>query len=267
MANLYFPQLMSGALVQYPIRKTLLTRSIKNILPDGNMILLADPDAARLIWQLSYADLSSADIRALQAHFNACVGPFHAFTFIDPTDNMLASSSDWTAAAWQQSGLIKVVPGIADPAGGSAAFRVTNTSAANQEISQVLAVPASYQYCFSIYASSAYSSTLNLVRSGPSSSQVTNFVVGPTWTRLISAGRLNDPGVNLTVAVSLSPGQEIQIYAVQLEPQNAPSRYKPTTNSGGVYAGAHWTADELTITAQAPDLFSASFSIETALED
>jgi hypothetical protein len=266
MANLCFPQLASGALVQYPIRKTLLTRSIKNILPDGSMILLADPDAARLVWQLSYSDLSSADVGALQAHFNACVGPFHAFTFIDPTDNMLASSSDWTSAAWQKSTLINVTSGITDPEGGFAAFRVTNTAEADQEISQLLEVPASYQYCFSAYASSAYASTLKLIRSGPVASEVTSFAVGPTWTRLVSAGRLNDSGIGLTVSISLAPGQQIDFYGVQLEPQAVPSRYKPT-KTGGVYSSAHLVADELTITAQAPELFAVSLSIETALKD
>ncbi len=119
MANLYFPQLTSGALAQYPIKKTRLVRTIKNVLPDGSMVLLADPGGARLLWQMAYTSLSTVDVGALQAHFEACVGPYHAFTFIDPTDNMLVSSFDLTATGWQTSSLIQLSAGMADPDGGT----------------------------------------------------------------------------------------------------------------------------------------------------
>src|ERR1700761_8140534 len=105
MASLFYPQLTSGAVAQYPIRKIRSVRTIKNVLLDGSMILFSDPDGAQLLWELSYTGLSDVDVQALQAHFNSCVGPFHAFTFIDPTDNMLVSSSDLTAAPWVAASL------------------------------------------------------------------------------------------------------------------------------------------------------------------
>lgn len=265
MANLYYPQLTSGALAQYPIRKTRLVRTIKNVLQDGSMILFADPDAARLGWQLAYLDLSATDSGALQEHFDACVGPFHAFTFIDPTDNMLVSSSDFTAAAWQTSSLIDVTPGATDPDGGSAGFTVTNTGQADREVSQTLIVPANYQYCFSLYARSFGPSIISLIRRGASLEQTTSSAIGPGWTRVVSSGNLDDPSTSLTVAVSLAAGQQIGIYGIQLEPQIAPSRYRPTAQIGGVYATAHWTVDQLSFVAEAPNLFSTSFSIETAI--
>ncbi|MGA8026576.1 MAG: hypothetical protein WB992_05480 [Bryobacteraceae bacterium] len=264
MANLYYPQLTSGALAQYPIRKTRMVRTIKNVLPDGDLILLADPGAARLVWQLSYTDLSAADTALLQNHFNTCVGPFHAFTFIDPTGNMLVSSSDLTAGVWQTSSLINVTPGAADPNGGSAAFTLRNTGQASQEISQTLLVPSSYQYCFSLYVISPEVSNITLIRRGASTEESATVSIGPQWKRVISTGRLNDPGVTFSVAISLAAGQLVEVFGLQLEAQIAPSRYSPTTQTGGVYAGAHWSADQLTVIAEAPNLFSASFDIETA---
>ncbi len=265
MTNLFFPQLMSGALAQYPIRKTQLVRTIKNVLQDGSIILFSDPGGARLVWQLSYTDLSTADSEALQAHFNACVGPFHAFTFIDPTDNMLVSSSDLTTAAWQISSLIHITSGTTDPEGGSAGFTATNTGQVSQEISQSLAVPADYQYSFSVYVMSAQVAEITLIRRGASASQSTTVPIGPSWTRIVSSGRLNDLGTILTVGFSLAAGQQVELYGVQLEPQTAPSRYRPTAQIGGVYPSAHWGVDQLTVTAEAPNLFSASFSIETTI--
>ncbi len=264
MAKLYFPQLASGALAQYPIKKTRLVRTIKNQLLDGSMILFSDPGGAHLIWQMVYTELAIPDIDALQTHFAVCNGPYHAFTFIDPTDNMLVSSLDLTTSPWQTSSSVQISPGLQDPNGRNSAFTVTNTGQAAQEISQKLAVPAGYQYCFSLYAMSAESTLLTVIRKGSSQQQSISALVSPTWTRIVSSGRLSDPGTEFTVSLSLAPGQQIGLYAPQLEPQIAPSRYRATAETGGVYANAHWGVDELTVSAIAPNLFSTSFTIETA---
>ncbi len=266
MGNLYFPQLAGGALAQYPIKKTRLVRTIKNVLPDGSMVLLSDPDGAHLLWQLGYTELSPEDVAALQNHFTACVGAYRAFTFIDPTDNMLVSSADLTGAAWQTSSFIEISSGAADPDGGTAAFMLVNNGQATQEISQTLNVPANYQYCFSLYAMAAQPGTLTLIRGqGLSTAESTAVAIGPAWNRLISSGKVNDSGTTFTIAVSLAPGQSVDLYGLQLETQIAPSRYRPTMQMGGVYANAHWGIDQLTISADAPNLSSTSFTIETAL--
>lgn len=266
MANLFFPQLTSGASAQYPIGKTRILRTIKNVLADGSMIVLPDPTSAQLYWQLSYADLSFDDTTALQSHFAACAGPAKAFTFIDPTGNMLVSSSNLAATPWVAPSLISVASGAADLFGGAAAFTVTNSAETAQEITQTLPVPANYQYCFSIYAASASASAITLARRG-SSQELTTGNIGPTWARIVSSGRLADGALEFTVAISLRAGQRVSLYGAQLDAQIAPSRYRPTAGYGGVYKTAHWAVDELVITAQAPNLFSTSFNIETSTQD
>jgi hypothetical protein len=265
MANLFYPQLTSGALAQYPIRKLRGVRTIKNVLPDGSMILYSDPDGGQLLWNLAYTNLSDTDVQALEAHFSACVGPFHAFTFIDPTDNMLVSSSDLTSSPWMAASLIQVVAGAADPAGGTSAFTLTNTGQANQAITQTLNVPSGYQYCFSIYAMAASPTGITLLREGSEAQDESSLALGTDWARIVSSGKLNDAGSLLTVGISLAPGQQVQLYGPQLEAQVVPSRYRPTAQVGGVYANAHWAVDQLSITADAPNLSSTAFSIETAL--
>jgi len=265
MANLFYPQLTSGALAQYPIRKVRLARTVKNVLPDGSMILYSDPGGAQLRWQLSYTELSDVDVQALQAHFSACVGPFHSFTFIDPTDNMLASSSDMNASPWQISSLINVTAGAADPSGGTSAFTLSNTGQTSQQITQTLTVPSGYQYCFSIYAMSNGPSAMTMIRQGSVREEQHSVSIGPVWTRLVSSGKLSDSGTGFTIGIALAPGQQVQLYGPQLEAQVAPSRYRSTAQTGGVYANAHWATDQLSITADAPNLSSTAFSIETAL--
>jgi hypothetical protein len=89
--------------------------------------------------------------------------------------------------------------------------------------------------------------------------------VNPGWSRVVSSGQLNDPGTTFTVGISVPAGQRVELYGVQLEAQISPSRYRPTTHTAGVYSNAHWGVDELTVVAGAPNLFSTSFSIETAI--
>jgi hypothetical protein len=265
MANLFFPQLSSGAVVQYPIKKTNISRNIQNVLPDGSMILFADPHGWMLNWELTYSELSGSDIGLLQTHFSNCLGPFHAFTFIDPTDNMLVSSEDLTNPAWLNQGGMAIAGNVADPIGGATAFTVTNTSQTPQSIAQTLNVPAGYQYCLSLYAACATQTTLTVSRQGPNMSHSDAISIGTLWTRLVSSGRLSDSGIGFTVGFTLSPGEQVHIYGIQLEAQPAPSRYRPTAQSGGVYPNAHWVSDQLLIAAQGLNQFSSTFSIETAI--
>lgn len=265
MADLTFPQLSSGALAQYPLRKVTTVRTIKNILADGTMLVAADPGASQLVWTLSYVDLSLADMQALEAHFNACAGSLRAFTFVDPTDNLLRYSADLTGPAWTVPTGVVIQPGLPDPLGGVTAFTVTNSGAASLQIAQPSPVPAGYQYCFSLYAASAHAGTLGLIRSSANAQQTDTLSLSPRWSRLTSSGRLNDTETGLSVAISLEAGQSISLFGPQLEPQLAPSRFRATYSNSGVYPNAHWAVPELIFSADAPDLFSTSFSIETSV--
>ena len=267
MASLFFPQLTSGALAQYPVKKTRLVRTIKNVMPDGNLVLSPDPNASHLIWELSYTGLETVDTQALQAHMASCAGPFRAFTFIDPTENMLAWSSNLQNLPWQSSSLISFQTSVADPDGGNAAVTVTNLGQESLSIGQTLAVPANYQYCFSVYMTSVQPSQVSLTTSGLTSQKATAFAVNSAWSRSILSARLADTGPQLTVAINLAAGQQVSIYGPQLEPQISPSRFRPTGALGGVYANAHWGVEQLTTIADAPGLYSTSFSIEASIKD
>ncbi len=136
-------------MAQYPIRKRVLIRTIKNLLADGSMFVAADPGASQLVWTLNYVDLSTVDMEMLLSHFEACSGQLRAFTFLDPTDNLLTYSSDLTQPSWITPAGINIETGLPDPNGGAAAFRLTNASAATLQISQTLPAPVDFQYCFS----------------------------------------------------------------------------------------------------------------------
>jgi hypothetical protein len=242
-----------------------MVRTVKNVLADGSMFLFPDPSGSHLIWELSYSELSEVDVQSLSAHFNACAGPLRAFTFIDPTDNILVSSTDLMASAWQTSPLFRTTSGITDPEGENGAFTITNNGQTPQELSQQLAIPSNYRYCLSAYVRSSQPAAVTLVRRGSVAEQSQQYSVGPNWSRIVLSGRLDDPGTEIAIALSVPAGKQIDAYGIQLEAHVAPSQYRRTTARGGVYANAHWSVEEFPVIAEAPGLFSTAFTIETAL--
>jgi hypothetical protein len=262
MSKLFFPQLPSGAMAQFPFSKQRTLRNIQNALADGSILVSPDPNASRTTWILSLHELSAADLQAIESHFAVCLGPLRAFTFLDPSDNMLPFSSDLTNPAWNVAPNLLLSQRTADPFGGSTGFVVTNTGQTPQTIGQTLTVPSNYQYCFSIYVRSADGSKVTLNRRGGTDAASTSFPCGTSWSRIVSTGRLNDAGITLTVEVQLQPGQTVQLCGPQLEPQIEPSRYRPTTSRSGVYANAHWASNQLWISADAPNSFATSLAIE-----
>jgi hypothetical protein len=262
MASIAFPQLSSGAQVQYPLRKRRVIQSTVNAFADGSMITSNINANTQWVWELSYTDLISADQVALQGHFAACQGPLQRFIFIDPTDNMLSNSSDLTMPAWIPDVLLSVTAGASDPMGGSTAFTLVNSGQADQQLNQQIFAPANFQYCFSLHAWASVPTSIGLGVSAISS-QSQNFAIGPNWMRLVSSPQLTDNQLSFTASIIVPPGQTVVVWGPQLEAQLSPSRYRATTASGGVYQNAHLLGNSVTFESQAPGLYSTVISIET----
>jgi hypothetical protein len=158
-----------------------------------------------MIWQLGYASLSGQEANTLTNFFDICQGRLRAFTFIDPAENMLTGSSDLSSESWQNLSSIRLSPNSSDPVGGNAAFVVANNGQTNEELTQTIAVPGNYQYCFSLYARSDQTASIELIRRGSGSQNSSVVSIGPNWLRAVSTGTLSDQDVGLTVAIRLAP--------------------------------------------------------------
>src|SRR5438132_6108057 len=164
---LVFPQLETGALSQFPVRKQRRKRTVVNTAPDGSSIKLADPNGEVTEWQLSYSDLSDTETSALEEFFKIAEGSLNGFTFLDPTANLLAWSDKLDGTAWAPGPLLSVAGEIDDTVGGTQAWRLTNSGAGGQSLTQTLAAPAGYLYCLSAYVRSAQALTATmLIESG-----------------------------------------------------------------------------------------------------
>ncbi len=253
---LAYPQLATGALSQFPIQKRRRLRTAMNTAEDGRTIKLADPAAEITEWQLQYAGLSDGELGAMQQFFLAAEGSLNGFTFLDPAGNLLAWSEQLDNAVWARGPLLAVAGPVADPVGGSRAWRATNSGGGGQSITQTLSAPGEYTYCLSVYARASQPATVTLLHgSGRADRQV-----GTEWSRLTWAGTGDAEAATMVFGLEAPAGAVLDIFGPQAEPQAGASTYKAATN-GGVYENARFRDDIFRFTTTAPNCHSATVNI------
>jgi hypothetical protein len=240
---LVYPQLSSGALTQFPVNKQQRQRTVVNAAEDGSTVKLADPNGAMTGWSLSYAGLTDSERAALETFFEAAEGTLNSFTFLDPTANLLAWSDQLTNGVWQAGPLLVLTGGVADPAGGRLAWKLVNTGAGVQNLTQTLQAPGGYRYCLSVYLRADQSTTVAL-QAGSRQAAVS---VTTAWTRAMLAMAGDPTTSSVMFGIQLSAGASAYVYGIQVEAQAGASGYKSST-SGGVYANARLASDVLGVT-------------------
>jgi hypothetical protein len=254
-----FPQLLTGASGQFPIRKRATIRTVRNQCLDGREIKLPDPPASSIEWQLAFAELTDDERASLEQFFLAMEGSLNTFTFLDPTDNLLAWSEGFNQAAWQADPLLGVVSGTADPLGGTTAFRVTNPAGAPLRILQTLNVPGGYYYALSVWARSDAAPAVTLHRGD----QAAQAAIGPGWRRLVLAAASSAAGSSTAFGFEIAPGASVDVFGAQVEAQTGASGYKKTTTAGGVYPATRFRDNRLAFTTLAPGRHGCAVHLRT----
>jgi hypothetical protein len=262
---LYYPQLSTGVVSQFPVNRRTTLRTITNTLLSGDSIRMSDPGSAVVSWQLQYSNLTDDEWSSLEQLFAATEGKLTTFTFLDPMDNLLMWSEDWTNAVWTADPLLHVSTGIADPLGGTGAVQLTNTAQTAQRIVQSIAGASWFQYCCSIYLRSAAPSTVQMVLSATGQESLTQVSVTSSWTRAIKADSLSLQEDGISFGLQLPAGTSIVAFGAQAEPQPAAGYYKKTTDLAGVYPNTRFDSDSLTQTTDAPNQNSCAVSLVSNL--
>lgn len=258
-----FPQLSTGALVQYPVQKRRTERTILNVSEDGHVIVLYDPSAQQVRWDLAYIGLTDQESANIQSFFQQCEGSLQSFLFLDPTENLLAYSEDLSQPSWTYNSLLSVTPGIADPFGTSRASRITNMSAADLSVAQTVTVPGAFSCAFSVYLRGSQTSTVTLSRTD--GSNVSSPVVIETasgWVRAnTSSAFASSASFLCTFSLSIPSGATVDVFGFQVEAQPSHGTYIPSTNETGVHPDCRFDMDQLTVTSTGPGQSSTRVSI------
>src|SRR5579883_34351 len=250
---LYFPQLVTGSVSQFPIQRSVQSRTITNELLGGENIRAADPGASTVRWQLQYAGLTDAEWLSIAQLFQAAEGQFDTFTFLDPSDNLLVWSEDWTQRGWSADPLLTVGIGAQDPFAGSNAIQLTNNAQTTQRMKQAIGGPSWFQYCFSVFLRTDAACQVQLVCSTGSQEVATAVAVGATWNRASGSAALSVVQDGVTFSIEVPAGARVYGFGAQVEAQLAPGTYKKTTDLGGVYANARFDSDVLVRAVDGPN--------------
>jgi hypothetical protein len=238
---LFFPQLNTGAIAQYPVRKQVRRRTLTNYLLDGGSVKLADSDANSVSWELSYSGLTDTERARMEEFFLETDGPLKTFVFPDPTGNLLRWSEDLSKNVWEKDGLLQVET-------LEEGIRVVNGAQVAQGWQQTVATPAAH-YCFSSVARSETITKVTVKLGG-----LTNtLAIGPEWTQISCSGLVPGESEETVCRIEIEAGAAIEFIGFQLEAQPQPSAYKRTTEYCGLYERARFADDELYFRADGVD--------------
>jgi hypothetical protein len=262
---LYFPQLASGATVQFPLERQLVRRTIINRMPDGSVVKLDDPNGAGISWTLRHQGLSDSEREAIQELFCKTEGRLRPFVFLDPVGNLLSWTDDLAEAVWHKEGALQIASGVADPNGTERAFRIINTAQAEQSITQTVDAPGWFRYCFSVFARSTMRTPLELSLSNADGTIAVEQFAGSNWRLLSCSGELGGTAEEVTCSATIGGGSGVEVYGFQLSAQPNPSGYRRTRAESGVYANSRFLDDELKFVANGIDDHAVSLRIFSRL--
>lgn len=240
-------------------------RTVSNQLASGFTIRMADTGAQKVQWQLRYSSLTDAERSSIESLFESSEGQLNTFTFLDPTDNLLMWSQDWTQTVWTPDALLQVSGGVSDPFGGTDGMQLTNTAQTTQQIVQLTSGPSSFRYCYSVYVKSAVPATIQLVVEATGQTSLTAISTGASWQRAITSSSLSVQQDGISFGVQLPAGVQVDTFGAQVEAQPEAGLYKKTIDLAGVYSSARFSSDLLSFTATAPNQNSCQIALISSL--
>jgi len=239
----FFPQLSTGVVCQYPLRRRQVFRSAVNRLRDGRQIKAFDPGGSLLEIELDLNGLTDEEIAGLEQFFSTHEGRMTTFGFLDPAMNLLQWSEDFAKANWTRGPLLSVSGSLEDPWGTQRAFQLENTAVAPQTIMQAVAAPGGYRYCSSIWLSAGTPTQVTLMATSGGFTQSLDVQVGPQWKRFSLSVDLPSLTESIGFGWEQPPGSSVRAVGAQVDAQPAAAGYRRTTSRSGVYSKVRFAAD------------------------
>jgi hypothetical protein len=240
-----FPQLSTGAVAQFPYRRTVEFRTLVHQSPDGSEIVVRDLDLAKRAWELSFDEIDDQEWQAIQDLFIQVEGRLQSFLFLEPGANLLSWSELLGDAVWQKDTGISVLEGLPDPLGGTSAGRLSS-SGPTGAFYQKLNIPASFRYAGSVWARSSSSGASLKVDDDAGQSVEATISNNNEWKRYSVGYSLSSGSEWVALRVIVPAGASVEVFGPQLEAQPAPSAYKRSLQQAGVYPNARFDQDGLT---------------------
>jgi hypothetical protein len=136
-----------------------------------------------------------------------------------------------------------------DPFAGASASTLLNTGAGLASVSQDVNVPGSMPVTFGAYVRGASSqNSLQITRIDGTASIVRLYQVGARWQQIAMTSSLAGANGNSTFSLTVSPGNQIDVYGITATAQPALSLYCKTSAHSGIYENTRFGSDTLALT-------------------
>jgi hypothetical protein len=250
----------------FPTRFTLpLTREVRfttrlNRTPDFTELRAQDQAAPLFRWDLQLGPLSDAEFAAIQGFYAARGGGYESFVFLDPLDNLLQWSEDFSQAAWLKSNPsgISITSGIADPLGGSTAQAIANTGGSVNTLSQSI---AANPQGITLTASVWLLGTVTLRLTDGAGQTFSSTVTAGSWTRHSVSGMFASAGSQIVFAIDLPASASVSLFGAQLVATAGAGSYTRTTTVSGFHPNCAFDSQPLAHRVVAPGVNHVKLSI------
>lgn len=239
-----FPQLNSGAVAQYPLRRQLEFRTLVDRLPGPIVSPVSDIDFERRTWRIELSELTDSEWSALSNLFDVSEGRLGAFDFPAPGDNLLAWSEDVTQPTWTVEAGVGATIGQPDPVGGIGAIHLTGGGGL-LSIFQVVPLPANYRLNGSVWARCDQPGGVLRVNDVGVQSADISIDGSNQWKRYSVSSSFTSSSPQIGFVVFVPAGSNMFIYGPQIQAQPAPSAYRRTQEQSGLYQNARFGQDTL----------------------
>lgn len=249
---LIYPQLTSGAMVQYPLTAERYARVIQSAMEDGSVVLSPEGKATCRRWLIRYLDLTDQEAGMLSRFFATAQAGLSNFLFLDPTANLLCRTEDFSQAVWTNTGL-SCETAITDPMGTTRATRIHAAAGPAGQLLQQSMIPGAVQVCFSVYLRADTPTTVTIARSADTESFNKSITVTSRWQRYSVTGSIPDINDTSSFLITIAGGTTVDLFGPQVDAQPNASTYVPSLAQSGVYPKARFDVNRMTFSTTGPN--------------
>ena len=251
-------------MTQFPFRaearfRTVFHEGMRAEPIGAGQLSYSDPEFAERRWELALEELTDAEWEELEQLFVQCGGMARGFTFLDPTENLLA----WSEAFEQEVGVKRgfgVTPGVSDPAGGSGGATLTSGGGGGA-VTQSVATPGGYRYAGCIWARTGSPNVAVRAHDGAGASAATALVGDSVWRRYEVGYSGAGAGEVMQFEIAATGTASVDVFGPQLEAQRTASMYKRSGGQSGVFRNARFDQVALNDRSQGPNRHSTTVRI------
>jgi hypothetical protein len=268
-APIYFPQIGSGILTQYPYRTTQAFNSVLSDTPAGHPYgfvkrgsgLTYFPPGPLSRFELNYQAITDAEAQSLQTFFAACQGRLAEFIYLDAAGNLIPVSENFADGSWSPTG-VTVGSAVTDPFGGTRATTLTATTSNSNLAPTVVPggyLPAGFLLCASVYAkahSAGQSLSIGFIDSGFDVLHSTTWPLPQNkWVRIYDRIAVATSSYIRVLIGGFGTwsGTAIDVFGPLCAPTGGPGAYTQSPVNYGYHPHCRFDTDFLSITAHGPN--------------